>query len=288
MKRQVLGKGLDALLPKASPASSLAEIDIERIQPSGFQPRMQFESERLDELARSIAENGILQPIVVRKSGDQFEIVAGERRWRAAQRAGLARIPAIIQDVSDEKMVELALVENIQRDELSPIEEAHAYQLLSDQFSLTQEEIARRVGKSRVAVANTLRLLRLPKNIQQALLSGELSMGHARALLPLSTAEQLKLAQQIFARGWSVREVERRVQQMSRPQSTPRFTVQDPNVGAAQRRLEEKWKTRVEIRRRGRSGHIALFFHSPEELERLYLDLLGTALPQTGKSEHGA
>lgn len=277
MKRHVLGKGLDALLPKTQTGRALLELDIERISPSEFQPRVQFESEKLEELTASIAANGVIQPIVVRQNGNGYEIIAGERRWRAAQRAGLSRIPAIVQEVSDEKMVEMALVENIQRDDLSPIEEAHAYQLLVEQFSLNQEEVAKRVGRSRTAVTNTLRLLRLPKPIQQQLLSGEISMGHARALLPLAKDEQLELARQIATRGLSVREVERRVQRLT--QTVDRATVgrppsKDANLRAAEHKLEERWKTRVEIRRRGPGGQIVLYFHSEEELERLYEDLL--------------
>lgn len=277
MRRQVLGKGLDALLPKTQTGPALLELDIERIAPSEFQPRVQFEPEKLDELAASIAANGIIQPIVVRQNANAYQIVAGERRWRAAQRAGLSRIPAIVQEVSDEKMVEMALVENIQRDDLSPIEEAHAYQLLVEQFSLKQEEVAKRVGRSRTAVTNTLRLLRLPQPIQQQLLSGEISMGHARALLPLPQDEQLELARQIATRGLSVREVERRVQRLT--PTVDRATVgrppsQDANLRAAEHKLEERWKTRVEIRRRGPGGQIVLYFHSEEELERLYEGLI--------------
>ena len=163
MKRQALGKGLGVLLPQSPvPAAALTELDLDQIQPNPLQPRMRFEPGKLQELAASIKENGVLQPIVVRASGGGYEIVVGERRWRAAQQAGLERIPAIVQRVSDEKMLELALVENIQRDELSPIEEGQAYQLLAEQFALTHEEIAKRVGRSRTAITNSLRLLRLP------------------------------------------------------------------------------------------------------------------------------
>ncbi len=277
MKRQVLGRGLDALLPKVPATTELIQIDVQRIRPNEFQPRAQFSSQRLEELAASIAANGVLQPIVVRLRGQDYEIVAGERRWRAAQKAGLSRVPAIVQEASDEKMLELALVENIQRDDLNPLEEAHAYQLLMEHFSLTQEEIARRVGRSRTAVTNTLRLLQLPQSIQQALLSGELSMGHARALIPLRRDLQLSLAQQIVARGLSVREIEQRAKR-SRTTSAPGFAKvspwKDPNLKAAEERLEKRWKTRVQIQRRGRDGQIRLHFHSAEELDRLYGELL--------------
>ena len=273
MKRQALGKGLGVLLPpNPAPSTSLIELDLDRIQPNPLQPRLQFEPEKLQELAASIKENGVLQPIIVRANGGGYEIVVGERRWRAAQQVGLQSIPAIIQHVSDEKMLELALVENIQRDELSPIEEGQAYQLLADQFALTHDEIARRVGRSRTAVTNSLRLLRLPRSIQEAVMSRKLSMGHARALIPLPREDQLHLAQQVIARGLSVRETERRVQlRLDPPQ--PRTPTKDPNIRDAEQKLEERWKTRVEIRRRGRRGQIVLHFNSPDDLERLYQDL---------------
>ncbi len=273
MKRQALGKGLDVLLPQSpAPASSLVELDLDQIQPNPLQPRLRFEPEKLRELAASIKENGVLQPIVVRGSGGGYEIVVGERRWRAAQQVGLERIPAIVQHVSDEKMLELALVENIQRDELSPIEEGQAYQLLADQFALTHEEIAQRVGRSRTAVTNSLRLLRLPTLIQEKVMNEEMSMGHARALIPLFRKDQLHLAEQIIARGLSVRETERRAQLCLDPPK-PQTSTKDPNIQAAEQKLEERWKTRVEIQRRGKRGKIVLHFHSPDDLERLYQDL---------------
>ena len=280
MTRQALGKGLDALLPRVTTQSELLQIDLERIRPSEFQPRGHFPSPRLEELAASIAANGVLQPIVVRPRGEDYEIVAGERRWRAAQKANLIHIPAIVQDVNDEKMVELALVENIQRDDLNPLEEAHAYRLLMENFSLNQEEIGRRVGRSRAAVTNTLRLLQLPQAVQQYLLTGELSMGHARALIPLSSALQLSLAQQIASRGLSVREIERQVKRMrARPNTAPHKPLawRDPNLRAAEEKLEKRWKTRVQIHRRGSAGQIRLHFHNEEELDRLYSELIAEA-----------
>ena len=273
MKRQALGKGLDVLLPQSpAPAAALIELDLDQIQPNPLQPRMQFEPGKLQELAASIKENGVLQPIVVRASGGGYEIVVGERRWRAAQQVGLERIPAIVQHVSDEKMLELALVENIQRDELSPIEEGQAYQLLAEQFALTHEEIAKRVGRSRAAITNSLRLLRLPRLIQEKVMNEEISMGHARALIPLFRKDQLHLAEQIIARGLSVRETERRARLCLDPPKT-RTSPKDPNIQAAEQKLEERWKTRVEIKRRGKRGKIILHFHSPDDLERLYQDL---------------
>ena len=269
MKRQALGRGLDALLPQIPLThSDLLRLDLERIQPNAFQPRLRIEADKLEELAASIQENGILQPIVVRKKGETYEIVAGERRWRAAQKAGLQNIPAIVRDVSDEKMLQLALIENIQRDNLSPIEEAHAYQLLIEEFALTQEEIARRVGRSRTSIANTLRLLRLPSFIQEKVLAGELSMGHARALISLSQKDQMHLVGLVVSRGLSVREVERRAQRLQAPPADP--SAKDANLQAAERGLEERLKTQVDIHLRGQRGRIVLHFHGTAERDRLY------------------
>ena len=273
MKRRVLGRGLSALLPRPETASIFLQVELDRIRPNPFQPRIRMDSARLQELADSITENGVLQPIVVRSRPEGYEIVAGERRWKAAQQAGLSRIPAVVQDLSDEKMVEVAVVENIQRDELSPIEEAHAYHILIQDFRLTQEQVSQRVGRSRAAVANTLRLLRLPKAVQESLLDGKISMGHARALIPLTQAQQLKLARQIVSGDLSVRQVERRVQALRRDPPS-RTASLDPNVKAAQQRLERLWKTRVQIRTRGSKGQIVFHFNSSEELDRLYENLM--------------
>lgn len=275
MKRKALGKGLDALLPKKDSASGLALLDIDRIQPNPLQPRVQFETTRLDELAASIQEKGVIQPIIVRPTETGYEIIAGERRWRAAQRAGLQQVPAILQDVSDSEMLELALIENVQRADLSPIEEAQAYQLMSDQFGLTQEDIATRVGRSRSAVANTLRLLQLPRSIQSLVANNQLTMGHARALLPLPGEHQKPLAREIVQKDLSVRVVEKKVQQLLQPQDTPaKSPSKDPNIQAAERTLERHWKTRVEIRQRGKTGQIVFHFQSPDELDRIYEALL--------------
>ncbi len=279
-KRKALGKGLDALLPSGPArkgAGGLVELDVDLIRPNGLQPRIQFEEGKLEELTASIKENGVIQPVIVRQSGSLYELVAGERRWRAARKAGLSRIPAIVQDLSDEKALELALVENIQRDELSAVEEAHAYRFLVEDFGLSHEDVARRVGRSRSAVANTLRLLKLPKPIQEMVVSGELSMGHARALLPLDKETQIEMARKIVKGGLSVRDVERRVQALQREPVSP--PAPDPNVRAASERLEDRWKTKVEIKRRGSSGRIVLHFHSEDELDRLYEGLMGTGRP---------
>ncbi|MEJ2077309.1 MAG: ParB/RepB/Spo0J family partition protein [Acidobacteriota bacterium] len=276
MKRKALGKGLDALLPQTNESGALVMIDIDLIHPNPLQPRLRFEIEKLDELAASIREKGILQPIVVRPTEIGYEIIAGERRWRACQRAAVHQIPAIVQDVSDQDMLELALIENIQRDDLSPIEEAQAYQLMVEQFGLTQEQVADKVARSRTAVTNTLRLLQLPKTIQEMVINRDLSMGHARALIPLEPRDQLQLARAIVARGLSVRDTERRAQRLTRASKPSRpKSSKDPNIRSAEERLEERWRTRVEIRQRGQKGQIVLHFDSSEELDRLFEDLIG-------------
>ena len=277
MKRNVLGKGLDVLLPEAVLETGLRQIDIDLIKPNALQPRMQVDPESLQQLAVSISENGVLQPVIVRSrnEGKEFELVAGERRWRAAQRAGLMSIPAIIQDISDEKMLELALVENIQRDDLTAIEEAHAYQVLVEKFYLSQDEVARRVGKSRSAVANILRLLNLSQDVQQMLLEGSVSMGHARALLPLPENAQRRLARKVRARGLSVRQTERAVKSLLRTKPQKVDTSMDPHLLAAQQRLEERFQTKVQIQmKKGTAGRLLFHFHNDEELERLYEALL--------------
>lgn len=273
MKRRALGRGLAALMPRPETASFFLQIELDQIRPNPFQPRIRMDSVKLQELADSITENGVLQPIVVRSRPEGYEIVAGERRWKAAQQAGLSRIPTVVQDLTDEKMVEVAVVENIQRDELSPIEEAHAYHVLIEDFQYTQEQVSRRVGRSRAAVANTLRLLRLPKAVQESLLAGKISMGHARALIPLARPQQLKLARQIVAKDLSVRQVERRVHALRSGPPAPHGSL-DPNVKAAQERLQRRWKTRVQIRTRGSKGRIVFHFNSSEELDRLYENLI--------------
>lgn len=276
-KRKVLGKGLEALLPQKSLDASICVLDVSEIEPNPLQPRLQFDQAKLRELADSLAENGLLQPIVVRKTSGGFEIIAGERRWRAAQLADLKEIPALVRNVSDQEMLELALVENLQRDELSPIEEAHAYRVLMEDFDLTQQEVAQRVGRSRSAVANSLRLLNLPQELQLMVLEESITMGHARALLPLPRARQLELAREIESKALSVRATEQKVQHLLRPpvESPSR---KDPNIASAEAQLEERWKTKVNIwtQKRG-SGKIVFHYHSQEELDRLFEALLGVA-----------
>jgi ParB family chromosome partitioning protein len=278
MKRKALGKGLSALLPdpEPSPAGEEATLHVspDRLEANPFQPRTVMEPARLEELAASIRESGMIQPLLVRRAGGRYQIIAGERRWRAAQRLGLATVPVVIRDVPDDRLLELALVENIQREELSPLEEAQAFQRLHDEFRLTQEDVARKVGRDRSTIANTLRLLRLPAEVKEMIAAGRLDAGHGRALLALErTEDQLALAREAARRGLSVREVERRValQRTPRPRrSGPR----DPNTRAAEERLRAALGTRVQIVRRGKSGTLRIAFATEAELQRIYELLL--------------
>lgn len=273
MTRQALGKGLSALLRDREGASEsdLRELDTDLLEPNRFQPRQIFSEHKLGELADSIRTHGFVQPIVVRKSGDRYEIVAGERRWRAAQRLGLTRVPVVVRAISDEKLLEVSLIENIQRENLNPIEEAKAYQRLAREFSLTQEEVAQRTGKDRSTITNFLRLLKLPEEIQQMVLEERLSMGHARALLALEqSAEQRALADKIVQQGWSVRQVEKLIassQQRKQARQKPRL---DPNVKAAIEKLEQSLGTRVRIIEKGKRGKIEIEYYSQDELQRIY------------------
>ncbi len=277
MKRKALGKGLSALLPDPEPADSPPEststVPVSSLEPNPFQPRTVFEPGRLAELAASLKETGMVQPILVRRQGGRYQIIAGERRWRAAREAGLESVPVVVREVPDERLLELALVENIQRQELLPLEEAQAYQRLHDEFHLTQEEVARRVGKDRSTVANTLRLLRLPREVRELLASARLDAGHARALLALERAEdQVALAREAARRGLSVREVERRVAAARAPRKARARA--DANTRAAEERLRAALGTRVHIRRRGKGGALAIHFTSESELQRLFEILL--------------
>ena len=207
-KRQALGRGLSALIPDVTtplpPRESTSEVDLDLLGPNPFQPRLNFNEERLEELAASIRSNGVIQPILVRKRDRRYEIIAGERRWRAAQRAGLLKVPVVVREVPDDKLLEVALIENIQREDLNPIDEAVAYRRLIDEFSLTQESLAAAVGKERSTIANTLRLLRLPDPAREQVITGALSMGHARALLGIDDPDKLVASRQFGGRPWAV------------------------------------------------------------------------------------
>jgi ParB family chromosome partitioning protein len=276
-RRPALGKGLSALIPDVpEPRSGLVEIDIDRLSPNAFQPRDRMDDAGLDELAQSIRSNGVIQPIIVRKVGDDYQIIAGERRWRAARRAGLLRVPVVVREVApgrEQSLLLVALIENLQRENLNTIEEALAYRRLASEFHLTQEAIAEAVGKDRATVANLLRLLRLPEDIRAAVAAGTLSMGHARALLALaSDADQQRIARDVLARGLSVRATEALVRKGGGG-ATPSRTAPGPadvHTRAAEDRLKLDLGTRVRIVRRGSGGRIEIEFGSEDELIRIY------------------
>jgi ParB family chromosome partitioning protein len=250
-------------------------VPIALLEPNPLQPRTTIGPERLEELAASIRESGIVQPILVRRRGERYQIIAGERRWRAAQKLGLASVPVTVRDVPDERLLELALVENIQREELSPLEEAQAFHRLHDEFHLTQEEIARRVGRDRSTVANTVRLLRLPRELRDLVGAGRLDAGHARAILALERAdEQIALGREAAQKGLSVREVERRVALRRAPRTTRGAGRKDANTRAAEEKLRAALGPRVQISRKGRAGTLRIAFASEAELNRLYEALL--------------
>ncbi len=286
MKRNALGKGLGALIPDLDqPEAAPSEIDIDLIAPNPDQPRFKLDESRLDELAGSIRENGVLQPILVRPLGNRYQLVAGERRLAAAQRAGLLKIPAMIRDVPDEKLLELALVENIQREQLNPIEEAQACQSLLETLGTTQEELASRIGKDRATIANSLRLLKLPPGVKLLVAAGSLSAGHARALLGsnASAGELTRIAQRIVEQSWSVREAERWAQNQTRKARVRK--PQDPNIVAAADKLRLILGTKIEIlSERGRkgAGRIQIHFYSADDLDRIYGILTGRNSYTTG------
>ena len=278
-KRPALGRGLSALIPGAAPTPSREreaarpnDMDIDLLVPNPRQPRVQMDDARLEGLAQSIRSHGVIQPILVRRAGDRTEIVAGERRWRAAQRAGLLKVPVVYRDVADDKMLEMALIENIQREDLNPIEEAQAYRRLTDEFHLPQEAIAAGVGKDRATIANYMRLLRLPAEVRNDLASGALSMGHARALVTLpDEPAQRRVAREVVSRGLSVRETEAMVRREIAPPVPPPLKRIDPNTRAAEDRLKVALgTTHVRIVRKGQGGRIEVDFATEDELQRLY------------------
>jgi ParB family transcriptional regulator, chromosome partitioning protein len=283
-QRKALGRGLNALLGTSdldSDADQFREIDIDRILPNSHQPRKNFDEGSLNELADSIREHGVVQPVVVRVLEDGFfQLVAGERRWRAAQRAGLLRIPAVIRETSEHATLEIALIENLQREDLNPIEEAQAYDRLIAEFGMTQEEVARRVGKNRTTVSNMLRLLRLPPEVQQWLRENRLTTGHAKALLSLSDLDAiLDSARRIIQGEFSVRQAEMLVSRYAMPAkeaSGNGSPVVDPNVKAAIHALEQVLGTKVTVQESGGKGKIEIHFFSFEEMNRLYEGLLNT------------
>jgi ParB family transcriptional regulator, chromosome partitioning protein len=275
MSKRGLGRGLDALLSVAPQATERStEVPVSEIRPNPLQPRKVFAPAALDELVRSIKASGVIQPVVVRSAGSSgYELIAGERRWRAAKEAGLVRIPAIVRDASDAEALQLALIENLLREDLNPMEEAEAFQRLIAEFGWTQDELGERVGRDRSSIANSLRLLRLPGSIQDDLRTGRLTMGHARAILALSEeGDQLALRDEILAHSWSVRATEERVQKRRATPATRRSA--SPELRALEASLQRTLMTRVRITGAGRRGRIEVEYATAEELERL-ADLLG-------------
>ncbi len=274
-KRPALGKGLSALIPEMPETRTTAlEVDLDRLRPNPFQPRDRVEGSGIEDLARSIKAAGVIQPILVRPVGSEFQIIAGERRWRAAQHAGLLKVPVIIKDVApgqERTLLELALIENLQREDLNPIQEALAFRRLCDEFHLTQEQVAEGVARDRTSVANTLRLLRLPPTVRDRVASGDLSMGHARALLGLeSEAAITQAAAEVLERGLSVRETEALVRRLSAPSPRPKERKADVHTRAAEQQLRLSLGTAVRIVRRRKGGRIEIDFKNEEELQRLY------------------
>lgn len=274
--RPALGRGLSALIPETAPPSrdQPTEVDLDRLIPNRSQPRTDVDESKLERLSQSIRGSGVIQPVVVRRiAGDRFEIVAGERRWRAAQMAGLLRVPVVVRDVPDDKLLEIALIENLQREDLNPIEVAEAYRRLIDERKMTQDGVAAVVGKDRATVANYARLLLLPPEVQADVAAGALTMGHARALLGLAeAAEQRRAAREVVDGGLSVRETEALVKKLANPPSppTPRTAAVDVHTQAAQDRLRVALGARVRIVRKGRKGRIEIDFGSEDELQRLF------------------
>ena len=284
MNKRGLGRGLGALLSSTpGEAESLIEVTLDQIEPNPNQPRKAFESSSLNELTESIRSSGVIQPVIVRRVGPGYQLIAGERRWRAARQAGLERIPAIIREATDAESLELALVENLLREDLNPMEEAEAYRSLLAQFGWTQEQLAQRIGLDRTSIANALRLLRLPDEIQDDLRAGRLTMGHARALLALTTtAEQLKLREEILAHDWSVRATEssiRAAESAAPPRRMPRRRRgHSAELAALEQALQRALMTRVMISGNERRGKIEVTYATADELERI-AELLGATRP---------
>jgi len=276
--KKALGKGIQAFIPEEYgilKQETFAELDIELLKPNPSQPRMRFDEEAIVDLARSIREAGILQPIMVVPDGGAYKILIGERRWRAAQRAGLSKVPVLIRNIPERKQLEVSLIENLQREQLNPLEVAFGYQRLTEDLGYTQEDVAQRVGKDRASVANFLRLLKLPEEIQEDLQSGIITMGHAKAILALGDPEaQLALARKIVKKGLSVREAEG-LAGGSKKKAARRNPMRDPNLDAVGEELVRRLGTKVAIAGNAKKGVIKLFYYSLDELNRLYELLKG-------------
>ena len=285
-QKKVLGRGLGALIPQrpaeapqapAAPSAGLMQLALDQIAPNPYQPRKTFNEASIEELARSVKQHGIVQPLVVTRSGDRYKLIAGERRYRAAQKAGLTTVPVVVKEMMGEgDALQIALIENIQREDLNPIEEALAYHQLHEEFGLTQEEISKQVGKERSTVANFLRLLKLPENVKKLLASGQLSMGHARALLAVdSVKKQEQLADRVVKRNLNVRQTEMLASESSPQKVEKKEKEKDVFTRDAEEKLQRTLRTKVEIDRRRRGGVIHIRFASEEDLIRLFDDLMG-------------
>lgn len=277
MPKRGLGRGLEAILgATAGNSEELRDIPVSDVRPNPRQPRTGFDSGKLDELAASIREHGVVQPILVRPFGEHFELVAGERRWRAAQLAGLTTVPAMVRSLSDQQSLEIALVENLQREDLNPIEEAKAYRSMVESVGLTQDEIARRIGVSRPAVSNALRLLSLAPPVQAMIEGGQLTAGHARTLVGLDQGEQLRLAGAIVARSLNVRQAEQLLKRTTKgaSETQPKEKLIDPDVAELERQLRQALGTPVRVQPKGDGGHLVIEYFSVEELDRLLEILL--------------
>jgi ParB family chromosome partitioning protein len=274
---QPVGAGAAAAAPALTPSDVFAHIDIDLIDPSPFQPRTRFREEALEELARSIRVSGIVQPLVVRRMGHRYQLIAGERRWRAAQRSAIPRVPAIVRDVRDEMALEMTLVENLQREDLNPVEQARAFQRLTDEFHLTQEEAAERTGKDRATIANSVRILRLEDPILDLIEEGKISAGHARALLSVDEPkERMELARKSARGGMTVRQLERHVARHGRPKPATAAAAPDPNTKWAIEELQRKYGAKVTLGgpRPGHPGQLAFEYYDSADLSRLYTQLM--------------
>jgi ParB family chromosome partitioning protein len=273
--RRGLGRGLDALL-QTSDQRGPREVDIDTIEPNPNQPRQRFERQALESLADSIREHGVVQPLVVTLSGEgKYRLIVGERRWQASRLAGLQRVPVVVKDASDRQMLELALIENVQRADLNALEEAAAYERLIQDFGLTQQQVGEQVGKSRVAITNTLRLLALPETLKGAIIEGRITEGHARALLQLpDTNSQLAVLEKIEREGWSVRQTEGRIRALMGGQPSGPVVVKSPDLTAAESRLRNALGSKVTLHHGKRGGRIVIEYGSDEEFEGLYERLL--------------
>ncbi len=276
MQKQALGKGLGALIPdlsvlddKEKNALGIHEIELDKIVPNEYQPRKVFDDDKLKELAASIKEQGVIQPVIVHRAGSGYELIAGERRWRASRLAGLKTIPALVKEATKRELLEMALIENVQREDLNPLEAAEAYKRLQDEFKLTQEDLARRVGKERSTVTNFLRILSLPKEVKHEIAAGSLSMGHAKALLSLERSrDQLQAALMITKKGLSVREAEALASRLKNPPKDKKARLSH-ELKAMEEKLKKALGTKVSIASKSRGGRIVIEYYSAEELDRI-------------------